>query len=183
MHSENHKQLELNFDNKSYFIDEGIVDIIKLIWNQDYDIYNCCEDYFGNIYIEFPDIDQFQDLIQKAHEFHLENFDKLNSETLNKFLRTECSISSRIHDNGYFNLTTNQYQYGMYTFLVMIIAFNKNSKDKFIKLWNDVFKETKHTENINEIDSEPDEIETFMSNSNPNILEKYGNIDYQGSGQ
>lgn len=137
----NHKTVELM--NPTYKdicdIDEGIIDLISVIWRVGYSTYNSCEDNNGEIWIEF-DLEEFKSLCQIAHTFNLDHGDKYEYDTLSNFMINDCDKTINILDDGYVIEEKNEYLPGRNTWFTASIRFDKSQKDKFIKLWKQTFK-------------------------------------------
>ena len=151
-------RIEIEHQKKTYLIEKEIEDLVRLIWSQDYDICDSRADLDGQIVVQFPDIDQFQDLIQRAHSVHVIRNKDVKGDTFTNFMKYSCHLQVLIRDNGSFEIPTQTYRIGPYTYLITSLSFPKALKAKFMDLWKSTFTEIV----INETDS-PDEIETFFT--------------------
>lgn len=124
-------------------IDEGIVDLIQMIWRCGFSTFNSCEDNNGNIWVEFASMDEFTRLCQTAHTFNLEHGVKYEYETLSNFLISDCICTVNILDDGYVTKNNVEYISGKNVFLSVSVRFGKIDKNQFIRLW----KETYHSRN------------------------------------
>lgn len=136
-----HKQVTVKYlnDFDEIEVDEGMVEILKMIWDQCYDTINSCEDNFGKIWIQFHYMEDFQVLVQVAHTFSIKNKKK---PYLIDFLEDHCDIRINIWDDGYLIGEDDNEEYitGKNTLLTPSIRFKKELKDEFIKLWKQTFK-------------------------------------------
>ena len=45
-----HKQVEVEYDNDIVTVDEGIVELLTMVWKEGNETFNSCQNNFGNIY-------------------------------------------------------------------------------------------------------------------------------------
>ena len=48
-----HKQIDVEYNDAIITVDEGIVELLTMIWKEGYETFNSCQNNFGNIWIEF----------------------------------------------------------------------------------------------------------------------------------
>jgi hypothetical protein len=66
-----HPQVEVLYNSRLITVDKGIVELLRLIWNEGYNTYNSCQDNNGIIWIQLSSVEEFRDILQKAHTYDL----------------------------------------------------------------------------------------------------------------
>ena len=92
-----HKQIDVEYNDAIITVDEGIVELLTMIWKEGYETFNSCQNNFGNIWIEF-DMYSFHELVQKAWDYET---DQMTSAHLYDFLQCECDNSVCLNDDGH----------------------------------------------------------------------------------
>jgi hypothetical protein len=77
---QNHKTKKVKLDGKDINIDVKLAPLIELMWEQDIETCQCCEEYRpGEACIEFPstgEVMEFLDMVQRPYRVELETLDE-----------------------------------------------------------------------------------------------------------
>ena len=117
-------------DKETIEIDEEIVDLVQLFWDEEFFTWNSCQDNFGDIWIEI-DIVDFTHIVEMS-------YDHDDESELYDYLQT-CDTKFQFSDDGYCDEKTNEWISGENQIYTVSLRFPKEDKDKFIKMWKDVF--------------------------------------------
>ena len=135
-----HEQVIVDYFGRDIEVDKGIEDLLKMIWDNGYRTYNSCKDNNGDIWIEFANSEQFQQMIQLSHTFDNNvNGNGFTKDTLRQFFEREyIKITIYVNDDGYVN-GNDEYVSGQNINLSISLRFPKEFKKEFMMLWKETF--------------------------------------------
>lgn len=128
-----HKQIDVEYNDAIITVDEGIVELLTMIWKEGYETFNSCQNNFGNIWIEF-DMYSFHELVQKARDYET---DQMTSAHLYDFLQCECDNSVCLNDDGHPDEDDIYWVPGENMYLSCSVRFPMNLLDEFMKLFRE----------------------------------------------
>ena len=134
----NHPQVTVDYFGYPIKVDEGMVELLQLIWKAGYETNNSCQDNHGNIWIAFDNVYQFHKMVQMAHDYDLKVNDEVwTTDTLKNFLDENVKTVINIGDDGH--VEDDEYFPGPNIELHVSIRFPKEKKEEFIRLWRETF--------------------------------------------
>jgi hypothetical protein len=144
MPKQKHKQVEADYMGYSILVDDKVLPLLRILWDNDIKTYNSCQDNNGTIWIEFKHISDLQSIIRKAFlKNHIINLgsDKIDEWRLYEFFIEMCDIRMNVDDNGFLDRDNNEWIEGDDINFSTSLRFNKEYLTAFIKSLKKVFKE------------------------------------------
>ncbi len=112
-------------------VDEGVLDIIKLFWDQGCHTINSCQNNFGKVWIEI-DLESFKKLLLKMQYS--------NKNELSDYFLLRCENKIQWDpDTEYFYKKEDECHILDGNFFSVSIRFPIEDKEKFIRMWKDTF--------------------------------------------
>ena len=127
-----HKQVSVDYFGDIIEVDEGIVDLLQMIWKSGFDTLLSCEDNIDNcIWINF-ELSDFKRIMKSAYSMKREG-------GIYDFVQEKShSIYFHFHDDGCTDETDNWIQ-GDNLYFDVSLRFNKDLKNEFMVLWKETF--------------------------------------------
>lgn len=132
-----HEQVSVThpYDGNVIHVDEGMADVLKLLWSRGYDTINSCQNNNGKIWIAFEQ-DDFNALVQRAHDTYKSA--TRYTPNLGEFLFDSCSRTIHWQDDGYIDETDHHVPGDTIMFGVSI-RFAPERLDEFIELFKRLY--------------------------------------------
>ena len=88
---EKHPQVKVNWYGSKIEVDAGIVDLLKLVWQEGFETSNSCQDNDGKVWIQFTHLRDYKQLVRDAAKYGRDLYDFLvqSSKNLNVAFRDD----------------------------------------------------------------------------------------------
>lgn len=137
-----HKQVSVDYFGADIEVDEGISDLLQMIWKSGFRTEMSCEHNIDNcIWICF-ELSTFKNIIREAWKYNFSSNQKPYSAGLYYFITNKTHSKELIwNDNGFPNNDDSDWIPGDQLYFEVSLRFNKSLKVEFINLWKETFPE------------------------------------------